>query len=197
MNYGLSLIKINCIFFFGKIIYYLIYCYKILFNFSNNFRYSNKLHKFNFIKNSMIINSCDLMDEIPTLIEYDYIVLKDKYKDKTILNIFGKIEQLDYLNNVPVNYNFLLVLLINDTDKYNITGFLNNPNHFYYNVNSLILDKKFINWIFIYHLRENNVEISLKNYKISIMDNMANTFEITNKNGVMLRENTYEVINMK
>ena len=198
MNYEYMRIINICLIFFTKIIYYSNHFFKLLFRFSSQFSYKNKLYKFNFVKDSILIHLSDSIEEIPSRIKYDYIVFKDKYMDKTIINIFDEIEQLDYLNSYPVNYSFLLILLINDMGKkYNITNILNESTHFYYNINSLILDKKFINWIFINHLRDYNIANKLKTYKISILDNNANSFEITDKNGIILRENKYEIINMK
>lgn len=157
-------------------------------HFINTYLIYDNLNNINFIKDSKIIKNYKYINIDNIDFKYDYVLTKNKYKDKYLINILINFNKGNLFNELPTDYQFLLVIVNVQNENFNITNILKDKNNYYYTINTLLFNKEFMNWLFFYHLKK-----SYSSYKIKIMDNNANLINLTENNYIILNKNNYTI----
>ena len=127
-------------------------------------------------------------------IKYDYIVYKTLYDNKNCIFLSDNIENIIEIKNKsitlePSNYEFIMVLIKTSDKSYDISNILKSLNNYYYIDGAILFNKKFIEWISLYHLN-----IVLENPEIIIMDKTVKEFILSPTQSILLKKDSYEII---
>lgn len=127
-------------------------------------------------------------------IKFDYIVYKTLYDNKNCIFLSDNIENIIEIKNKsitlePSNYEFIMVLIKTGDKSYDISNILKSLNNYYYIDGAILFNKKFIEWISLYHLN-----IVLENPEIIIMDKTVKEFILSPTQSILLKKDSYEII---
>ena len=170
------------------IIYYLeIYFTFILNFFYNNFFNNNNLskNKLIFVKNGKIIKKNNNLEKI-LYPKADYLVIKENFENDKTMDMIRVTNDNNFIinfNKKICNFKFILVTLISNDEKYDITNYLKGKNHTYYLVDAILFDKNFNNWICLNYLNK-----ELNDIKIRIIDNNVNEIELSSNQFMKLKK---------
>ena len=127
-------------------------------------------------------------------IKFDYIVYKTLYDNKNCIFLSDNIKNIIEIKNKsitlePSNYEFIMVLIKTGDKSYDISNILKSLNNYYYIDGAILFNKRFIEWISLYHLN-----IVLENPEIIIMDKTVKEFILSPTQSILLKKDSYEII---
>jgi hypothetical protein len=190
----------NVYYYFVKIYtYYNYYCINI---YNKIRKYFNK-PEIIYVKNSVEYPNTDVIFDYDFCI-YTYLLDDNKktysiFTKERLNNIIDKnhnIHDICNNNNILSKYipklsdcKFILIKIYHNLKIYDITNIVKDDNNYFYLVDNILFDKKFMEWFCPTFL---NIEYEESMYVI-LFDNLMNRYELYNKNYITINENNFKI----
>ena len=140
-----------------------------------------------FIRNNVIIQKFKL-NNLGIIPDYDFFVINKDINQKKFVTVCNNNEINLNKNYTICNFTFILVILKNNNQKYDVTQYLKDYKKTYYIKDAILFDKNFNKWLCIKYLK-----CKLENFSTFIIDQNANEFELSQNQYIKLGLNNYHI----